>query len=527
MTEPVANTGRTLERQVADAYRAIGARRVAHDVEIAGHQIDVYVELETADRSRHRLAIEAKDHARPVGIAIVADFADVVDGLRRRSLIDEGVVVSSSGFSRPARNAAREHGLRLLEPADLATLPQPSGDVIRDPGGHPGMGRDEGSPGAPAPLGPMLGSPFVVGRALRAGEPLFGRGTLMQNLAGQLANFNSVNVVGERRMGKTSLLHHLAGRQAEYLPPQPDQPPLILAQVDLQAGVSNAARFYGRALRTLLDRLPPDCDIEARDLQTLRERVRAHPEVNYDAFERALRHLRDPAGVCIRPVLLVDEFERLIEDEAREGFPYPDFFNGLRALITADLVAMMILSCRPLADYFRDPDRSGALTSTFPNYFALFRLDPLDEDAADDLLLQPSDHQLSLGEMTRAKRWAGGHPCHLQVAGQAWYETKSEGRPPHWARQRFEDLTAQACMVGGRWHDRPTRRRGVWRALKFVALTVPIRIGCLAQRVGLHVDNVAAWFIGMTIVIVIALVLLGAAKGSDVIAVLKRGLGLD
>jgi hypothetical protein len=349
----------------------------------------------------------------------------------------------------------------------------------------------------------------------------------MQNLAGQLANFNSVNVVGERRIGKTSLLHNLVGHQAEYLTPQPDQPPLVLAQIDLQAGVTNAARFYGRALRTLLDHLPPDCDIRAHNLLALRERVHVQPKVDYDTFERALRHLRDPAGVCIRPVLLVDEFERLIEDEAREGFPYPDFFNGLRALITADLIAMGILSCRPLADYFRDPDPSRTLTSTFPSYFTLFRLAPLDEDAADDLLLQPSDHQLALGEVTRAKRWAGGHPCHLQAAGQAWYEAMSEGHPPHWTRQRFKDLKAQACMVGERWNNRPVKLRWLRRALRLVLLTIPIRIGHLAQRIGLHFDNVAAWFIGTTVIIVIALVLVGVANGSDVIAVIRKGLGLD
>jgi HEAT repeat protein len=122
MAKKPTKTGKALERQVADAYRAMGARRVDHDVELVGHQIDVYVEMETADRALHRIAIEAKDHAKPVGIEIVSDFAAVVRGLRTLKLIDEGVIVSTAGFSRPARNAAQEHGLRLLEPADLAAV---------------------------------------------------------------------------------------------------------------------------------------------------------------------------------------------------------------------------------------------------------------------------------------------------------------------------------------------------------------------------------------------------------------------
>ena len=47
MAKKTTKTGKALERQVADAYRAIGARKVEHDVELAGHQIDVYVELGT------------------------------------------------------------------------------------------------------------------------------------------------------------------------------------------------------------------------------------------------------------------------------------------------------------------------------------------------------------------------------------------------------------------------------------------------------------------------------------------------
>ena len=35
MTKKTTKTGKGLERQVADAYRAIGARRVEHDVELA------------------------------------------------------------------------------------------------------------------------------------------------------------------------------------------------------------------------------------------------------------------------------------------------------------------------------------------------------------------------------------------------------------------------------------------------------------------------------------------------------------
>jgi tetratricopeptide (TPR) repeat protein len=121
MAEKV-KTGKKLERRVAEAYRQMGARKVEHNRELGGNQIDVYVELEATGRLLHRIAVEAKDYARPVGKGIVVDFAAVVDFLRRERLIDEGVVVSVQGFSTQARNAADTAGIRLLQIDDLEAM---------------------------------------------------------------------------------------------------------------------------------------------------------------------------------------------------------------------------------------------------------------------------------------------------------------------------------------------------------------------------------------------------------------------
>jgi hypothetical protein len=123
MSSGASKPGREFERRVADIYRAMGARKVEHDVELAGNQIDVYVEVESPDRGLHRIAVEAKDWRKTVGIDVINKFVDVVDNLRHRAkLIDEGVIVSKSGFSKQARSAAETYGIRLLEPADLEAM---------------------------------------------------------------------------------------------------------------------------------------------------------------------------------------------------------------------------------------------------------------------------------------------------------------------------------------------------------------------------------------------------------------------
>ena len=119
MAKKETKTGKELEKRVADAYRAMGAWKVEHDKKMAGNQIDVYVELETPGHLLHRIAVEAKDYAKPVGIKIINDFEQIVNLMRREPLVDEGIIVSANGFSKQARNAAQTYGLRLLEIADL------------------------------------------------------------------------------------------------------------------------------------------------------------------------------------------------------------------------------------------------------------------------------------------------------------------------------------------------------------------------------------------------------------------------
>ncbi|MFC2046216.1 restriction endonuclease [Chloroflexota bacterium] len=116
------NTGKQLELRVADAYRQMGASKVEHDVPLAGNQLDVYVELATPGRLLHKIAVEVKDWSSPVGIDVVNGFGRIVKLLHSERLVDEGIIVSASGFSRPGRDAAQTYGIRLLVPDDLDAM---------------------------------------------------------------------------------------------------------------------------------------------------------------------------------------------------------------------------------------------------------------------------------------------------------------------------------------------------------------------------------------------------------------------
>ena len=129
MTEGTTNIGQELERRIVQAYRQMGAY-AEHDKDLAGNQIDVYVEWEMPDRTLTRIAVEAKNWASRVGKPIVNDFARIVNLLRSERLIDKGIIVSPVGFTRPARTAAERYGIKLLELADLEMVAQRRARVL-------------------------------------------------------------------------------------------------------------------------------------------------------------------------------------------------------------------------------------------------------------------------------------------------------------------------------------------------------------------------------------------------------------
>src|SRR5262245_62047076 len=128
------------------------------------------------------------------------------------------------------------------------------------------------------------GSPFSPGIPLEAHQPIFGRDDAFRFIAQELMRFKSVNLIGERRMGKTSLLKHLLGNQDKYLQPHTQQPPLVLVHVDLQDNVSKAEQFYGKALRGLLEALPAQTGQQAHALETWRKRLQERPEATAIEF---------------------------------------------------------------------------------------------------------------------------------------------------------------------------------------------------------------------------------------------------
>jgi uncharacterized protein len=373
------------------------------------------------------------------------------------------------------------------------------------------------------------GSPFSPGIPLEAHQPIFGRDDAFRFISGELMRFKSVNLIGERRMGKTSLLKHLLGNQDKYLQPYTQQPPLVLIHVDLQDNISKAEQFYGKALRGLVEALPLQAGQQT--LESWRARLRERPEATAIEFENVVKSFKEAESERVRPVFLIDEFERVFEQHLRTGFPFPDFYDGLRAQITANRVAIVLFTREKLINYFTQQ----SLTSTFPSYFQPFTLRELEKEAADALLLrQPSDHPLTTEQARQALSWAGLHPCRLQCAGAACYQANSEKKPARWAKKRYQEIVEQLGFVNPS-HLSVKSAKGLLHRLKqpryWLPLSVATGLGVLAWFHKMHwLTGLFSWckenWLATVILILMTLILFGKVNGEKVIKVaLDKFLG--
>ncbi|QQS45191.1 MAG: AAA family ATPase [Acidobacteriota bacterium] len=314
-----------------------------------------------------------------------------------------------------------------------------------------------------------FGSPFVPGIPLEYNQKIYGRDDAIRYIVDNLTRYKNINIVGKRRMGKSSLLNHLIGNHENHLLQPQSRQRLVMVRVDLQASITSEQQFYGKALRDLMLHLPSQNRSLRNSLVTMQNQLNLNQAATGVDFEKVLTEIKERSNSRLRPVLLVDEFEEVFNESRKAGFPFPEFYNSLRSQLTAQRLALVIFSRLELIEYFKQKN----LTSDFPNYFLTFELKELTPTAADELLLQESDHQLDIHEAQQARQWAGLHPCALQCAGEALYQAKAGNFTIQQAKKQYRRYVKSVC------YSDPSRmrilsRRGLWIIVKRSRIFVPM-----------------------------------------------------
>ncbi len=232
---------------------------------------------------------------------------------------------------------------------------------------------------------------FELRGMVRDPKRFIGRRRELDSIFSHLATMQSVSVVGERLIGKSSLLNHIVQVGKERLGGDYE-----FFYLDLER-VFSARDFYERA-----------CEMLGNGRDGLPE------EADHRAFEKALRGRR--------VVFCLDEFEQTIY-EPDFG---PEFFNVLRSLAQTGELALVIATKHKLHDLYRNETE---LTSPFYNIFPTLVLGPLTEEEARELARIPAKeagHPFSEKEIDLVIELAGTHPYRLNLACSLLYQAKIE-----------------------------------------------------------------------------------------------------
>ena len=262
----------------------------------------------------------------------------------------------------------------------------------------------------------MRANPFTYGNPISHPTRFFGRKHEVEQVFSRLHNieFESSSLVGERRVGKTSLLYYLAHpdvlRSHGF-----DQDKFIFVYMDLQMVDSDTTPL--RLWQRLLQQIAGHCQNNH-----IRQMLEETHKIGFiDTF--ALADIFDSIDKnALYIVLLLDEFEHVTENR---NFG-PDFFYGLRSLAIHHHLALITSSRRDLVDLCHsDTIRS----SPFFNIFANINVRLFTTNEARHLItvsLSGTDVSFTEAEYEIIFHLAGYHPYFLQIACSLLFDISRE-----------------------------------------------------------------------------------------------------
>jgi len=232
----------------------------------------------------------------------------------------------------------------------------------------------------------------------------------------------SLNVYGERRIGKSSLLYHfyLTWQQRIDLNLR-DKFAVIYLSLQ-ESHCKNECQFY-QAL--------------AQELSTLYLFQRRNDIQNiWQDREWTREKFSDAIRLCKRfnilPVLCLDDVETALKnDKAFDG----GFYDNLRALMGSNALMLVIATFKPVNRYKKE----YGLSSLFFNQGHNIPLKGFSEKTINEFMRVADSVGMSENEQALICRWGGNNPYRLQLAGFFLFEAKRQEKDEQWAKRKFDE----------------------------------------------------------------------------------------
>lgn len=231
----------------------------------------------------------------------------------------------------------------------------------------------------------------------------FGRKELLRRLGMALDEKRSVSLVGDWRIGKTSVLRTWQQKAEER----------------------------GRTVRYLSGQGPEavSCAAFVKAASGLETPEKSNDEASADAAADLLAQWAQAVSPGLPPLILIDE-----ADACLPRLP-ARFFERLRGMLGT--LCLVIASRREIDQIYADVGR----TSPFANQLQMHRLGLLEADAANQLIALGGE-VLSDDDRELMRRLAGRHPYFLALLGRYLWEARRHGGDLEEAVELFRDEAA-------------------------------------------------------------------------------------
>jgi hypothetical protein len=256
-----------------------------------------------------------------------------------------------------------------------------------------------------------LHSPFIYGRALSPAE-FSGRLSELNHVAGRLFTGQSIAVIGQPHIGKTSLLEFMSDAHARHRRFEEMFAKNFFVFLDVLAaqGIRVQSDFWKYVLAPLRN---SEFSIPYENA--------AQEGYNNFALEQVFDQL---ALGGRRLILMLDEFDTLLSHPVLNN---PDFYGGLRTLASRSPGFALVIAAR------RSLDQLNQLTqqlnphgSPYFNVFTEIQLGALRPEALSTLLDLGGDHITNV-DRAFIGRVSGGHPYLAQAAAAMLWDAHEDG----------------------------------------------------------------------------------------------------
>ena len=260
-------------------------------------------------------------------------------------------------------------------------------------------------------------NPFFNRQRITDPAYFYGREREVESLYGAIITRQSRSIVGERKIGKSSLMTQLAC-PAVMSKHGVDPTQYIFLYVDLE-GLSNIS--YDEFWPEIMDLLEQALPESESTLRGMAADLSISSNVRFTQVRRLFRRI---SRANLTLVMMLDEFESLARNSEFDA----SFYGELRSLAGEIGVVYITISKHSLYDLTYQHE--DTLSSPFFNIFSEVRLNLVAEKDAQGLL----DHlamihgrpKFSSEEIELLLELGGSHPFFLQVAGHQLYAEKQQ-----------------------------------------------------------------------------------------------------